>query len=708
MRIINSVQVPEFDLKGVSIDLTRKTGVLIRQSKKGADLDSRESRMKQESLVPVAIKLRGDSGSENIILYDEGSGVSGTKGYSERPELTRLYQDIANDVIGSIVVARADRLFRDKHQTYASMFTMLAEKKRILLIVPGRSVYDFSKIGDLQAFQREMQEAYSYLATQVAYMHDTRRQKIQRGLYGGGNIPAPYVIDRSMWKDQQVPVIYKPWQPIAVELFERFRDFDFSLSRMVNYIETLPYVFPYLTPDDAQRYMFKTRMRSVSGGYTFSSAMSIRYYLSNLTLGGYAKIATESNDPTYLANAHEPAIPMDLLSASYAAITGRYPDGTPFRTKSFRSPTVSSVETPAILHGMLKSDNGAVSYLSHKRDNRPRYACYKGDGWANKTGIMHQQKMWSIPCRELDEIIIQRLCDLAQYDVDMADRIKAAWERRKSDSQDEAQSLKIQIERADAQIVRLDKLLTDPAVPLSPDTERRYLSKLQEAETHRAQLRAKQARQQQDLVDVIPNFHFVLSHLVMEYKSLSLEGQKRLARQVIQEIKLNIISPHVLLLHVTWQTGIAACPDVALIWRGSSSNVAEDWTDEEDEIVRRLYPKSSQLEIMEAFPNRAWSRICNRGHDLGIKRQVRHAGPHRFNRFHRTLCFNDLDAIAHLVDGEEERLRDVVDRLARHTERGELTAHWWLSLEQVSLAESTGDEDKLFLTSVAYGSRHRV
>jgi hypothetical protein len=51
--------------------------------------------------------------------------------------------------------------------------------------------------------------------------------------------------------------------------------------------------------------MFKTRMRSVAGGYTFSSADSIRTYFSNLTLGGYAKIGTDTDgNLLLLANAY--------------------------------------------------------------------------------------------------------------------------------------------------------------------------------------------------------------------------------------------------------------------------------------------------------------------------------------------------------------------------------------------------------------------
>lgn len=85
IRIIQAPTAPEYDLRGICFDVLRKTGVLIRQSKKGADLDSRESRLRQESLVPVAISLRGDADGANISLYDEGSGVSATKGYDQRP-----------------------------------------------------------------------------------------------------------------------------------------------------------------------------------------------------------------------------------------------------------------------------------------------------------------------------------------------------------------------------------------------------------------------------------------------------------------------------------------------------------------------------------------------------------------------------------------------------------------------------------------------
>lgn len=703
ITIIHSVQSPEYDMRGIRIDLSRKTGVLIRQSRKGADLDARESRLRQESLVPVAVALRGDTDTSNILLYDEGSGVSGTKGYDERPQLSRLYLDIANGLIGSIAVARADRLFRDKHFRNVSMFTEIAERQRIILIVPGKAVYDFTKTRDLQAFQREMQEAYNYIATQIAYMMDTRAQKVQRGFYGGGRIPAPYAIERSTSKDQQILVIYKPWHEIALDLFRRFESYDFVLSRIARYIEEQPYIFPYPSAEDVQRYMFSTLMRRAAGGYTFSSADSLRNYFSNLTLGGYAKIGKDSEgNILLLADAFEPAIPMELLAASYGAIIGHYPDGSPCARRRIQTRMRNATEmgSPALLHGLLESDDGSVSYYSNNTKARPIYICHKGtnvNGWAisNKVGIMRQQKAWSTPCEDLDDTVVRRLCELSRHDADMSDRIRAFWDARKSDEVNEAELTQTQIDRAAAQIQRLDKLLTDPAASLTTDMERSYIELRRQAEADVQRLtKKKSAIVQQVPEEVIPNFYHVLSHLPNEFARLTPDSQKRMARQVIKQIRLNIISPHLFLLHVEWQNGIAACADIALVWRGVTPNNAKDWTSEEDEIMRRMYSTESQANIMRELPERAWNRILERAQVLGLRRAVSHAGPHPFNVYHRTVSYRDLEAAANLVDDPEQqnRMRQVVNDLARRTVRGGLSAYWLFPLDAVGYLQTARGE----------------
>jgi hypothetical protein len=57
--------------------------------------------------------------------------------------------------------------------------------------------------------------------------------------------------------------------------------------------------------------------------------------------------------------------------------------------------------------------------------------------------------------------------------------------------------------------------------------------------------------QQDGPSEVIDNFYQVLAYLPEEYKRLSAEGRKRMVRQVIKDVRLNAVSPHGFLLHVT-------------------------------------------------------------------------------------------------------------------------------------------------------------
>ena len=723
IKILHVAQEAEYDLTGIHVDLSRKTGVLIRQSRKKSDKNHYESRLRQETMLSVAVEIRGDEDDRNILLYDEGAGISGTKGYDERPKLSKLYMDIANDIIGSLVVARADRLFRDKHFRNVSMFTELAEKKKLKLIVPGRTVYDFTKTKDLQAFQKEMQDAYNYLATQILYLIETRQQKVQRGLYGGGHLPAPYVIDRLAWKDEQRPLIYRPWLEQAIELFREFKDSDFSLAYICRYIESRPCLFPYPPAEDMQRYNFPTIMTRVQKGYTITSIDAVKHYLSNLTLGGYAKIGRDDlGNEILLAGAFEAAVPMDLLAPCYAAITGHYPDGSPFEhwKDSRRSRThTKQWESDAILHGFLRSDDGAVSFCIDNQEHKKtasRYTCNEGTALEGSTathrvGIIQTKTIWSVSCKELDAIVLSRLCELVEYDSEIADRIRAVWDSRKTDLVDEAQVLQTQIEKAQAHIAQLDNLLTKPARPLSQKTEARYIEQLAEAEISLEILLEKQKVQseRESPERVVPNFYYVLSHLPTEYKKLDSEHQKKMIRKVIKSIRLNLVSPHLFLLHIEWEDGVAARPDVALIWRGTMNNTNEAWSQEEDGLLAALYPEASQLEVMKAFPRFPWSRICNRACVHKIIRTLPPQGRARINVYHRTMTYQDLDAVAALVQEPEkkERMREIANELARGTLRGELSAHWWLPLDEISyISDFEGIEDVLNGEGMEDGLNH--
>src|SRR5436305_6912547 len=269
----------------VQLDTSRITAILIRQSRRGSDKVHIESRMLQESLIPFVKMARQEDDLAHIHIFDEGSGISGTKGVDKRKKLKTMMEEIVEGIIGDVVLARPDRLFRDKHFSNVSTFTELAEKMKVKVIVPtdkGIVVYDFTDTKSLQAFQHEMQQAYAYIDTQIGYMVRARAFKVSKGYYGGGWVTLPYVLVRDMPKEQQIVVVYEPWRDAALDLFTKFKEFNFQTGRLARYIEDKPYLFKFMEAAHQEEYQIITTMRKNNGGYTIATMETLRRYLKNL------------------------------------------------------------------------------------------------------------------------------------------------------------------------------------------------------------------------------------------------------------------------------------------------------------------------------------------------------------------------------------------------------------------------------------------
>lgn len=76
------------------------------------------------------------------------------------------------------------------------------------------------------------------------------------------------------------------------------------------------------------------------------------------------------------------------------------------------------------------------------------------------------------------------------------------------------------------------------------------------------------------------------------------------------------------------------------------------------------------------------------------------------------MSYGDLEAVVQLVQTEEEknRMRQIVNELAKKTLRGNLTAYWWLPLDSVSFSGidevSTGEDEKLYVNALACVDPH--
>ena len=710
-KIVQVDRQPPMFQQSVQLDLSRATAILYRQSKRGSDKTHIESRMLQESLKPFVIWARGEDSDENIHIFDEGAGVSGTKGIDKRAKLRDLHVEIANNLIGDVVLARPDRLFRDKHFSNVSTFTELAEKMKIKVIVPtdkGITVYDFSREKDLQSFQEAMIQAYAYIVNQIGYMNRARAAKVAKGFYGGGTIPLPYVLLRDMPKEEQVQIVYDPWQEIALDLFKKFTEFHFESARIARYVEDKGILFPFMPEEDFLQYLPVTTLTKLGKGYTFAQTESILDYLSNLTLAGFTRGGKDDDGNTILIpNTFDAAIPLDILEPCYAAIKGEYIDGTPFiRSGKARQYRKQSEETEAILHGLLTSDEGSITVLAQNARNHPVYSCRKGGylGQKSRAGLGRVESPWGLPVISTDRVVLDRLIALCEYDSSIVERVKQYFGTTEKKGQNSLEVLDTAILNTQKAVKRVSKTILNVTKDnVDDDGEEIELEKddplLVEKRGLQVQLRRLQKQREEaarlnreDPSKSIEGFYDVLSHLREQFYERTPQDRKDIMRKLIDDITVNCISAHLFTLHITWIEPLAtrSGEDVALLWRSVpiKNESWNTWTPEEDDALRRLYPNASKLELLETIPSKSPGQIKSRACELGVRRDTWDTSGNE--QFDRTITYNDLQAAAAFTETTRERhlLWRKINEMASRAKRGEVSALWFLPVDMISFSQS--------------------
>src|SRR6266568_1530663 len=681
-KIVQIDRQPSMFHQSVQLDLSRATAILYRQSKRGSDKTHIESRMLQESLKPFVIWARGEDSEENIHIFDEGAGVSGTKGIDKRNKLRELHVEIASNLIGDIVLARPDRLFRDKHFANVSTFTQLAEKKKVKVIVPsdkGFIVYDFTKEKDLQAFQEAMIQAYAYIVNQIGYMNRARSFKVSKGFYGGGTIPLPYVLLRDMPKEEQIQVVYNPWQEIALDLFKKFIEFNFESARIARYVEDKGILFPFMPEEDFIQYLPVTTLTKLGKGYTFAQTESILDYLSNLTLAGYAHGGKDEEGNTILIpNAFDAAIPLHILEPCFAAIKGEYLDGTPFiRSGKARQYRKQSEETEAILHGLLTSDEGSITVLAQNARNHPVYSCRKGGylGQKSRAGLGRVESPWGLPVISTDRVVLDRLIALCEYDSSIVERVKQYFGTTEKKGQNSLEVLDTAILNTQKAVKRVSKTILNVTKDNVDDDGEEI-----ELEKDDPLLVEKRGLQVQ------------LRRLQKQREEAARLDREDIMRKLIDDITVNCISAHLFTLHITWIEPLAtrSGEDVALLWRcvPIKNESWNTWTLEEDNALRRLYPNASKLELLETIPSKSPSQIKSRACEVGVRRDTWDTSGNE--QFDRTITYNDLQAAAAFTETTRERhlLWRKINEMASRAKRGEVSALWFLPVDMISFSQS--------------------
>ncbi len=170
-----------------------------------------------------------------------------------------------------------------------------------------------------------------------------------------------------------------------------------------------------------------------------------------------------------------------------------------------------------------------------------------------------------------------------------------------------------------------------------------------------------------------------------------MDTQKQIMGRLIKQAIVNRIAPHLYHLYIVWQDTITLRPDVALLWRGVGVREGNEWNQTMDEIVTQYYSQGKQAEIMRMIPKFSWCQIKDRAKYLKVPRETRQ----RANDYYHTVSFADLEAGANFTETpeEEEYMYTLINDLAAHTQKGEITAYWPLPIDIISFVSAVKRTD---------------
>ena len=545
------------------IDKKRATAVLVRQSKSGADTAMAESRETQLGLQYYGKLLYGEE-TPDVRLYDEGAGVSGQKRIDQREKLDELYKDMRKGIIGTVVLSREDRLFRNKHMDQVGAFTRLAEEMHIKVIVPPISsaateertrVYDFRNWRDLTAFQDKMREAYGYIEGHVKHMLQCKQNKADKGGYDGRLLPPGLAVKGQ--EQYQTIVIYEPWAKEMRKLALRAQALDWRMGQLNREIEQMAYLFPEVPDEDREAYLIKTCIHHIPGvGYKPRSDQTVRDWFTNEMLIGWWQ--PDDDKPDVIVDNHPAVLDYDLFAEGFASISGYTLEGE--AVENYRGvPRVQYKRKtmPGLLfHGRL--------LLTSPSPQETAFICayeqiYEGVSTLNYLGYLREigkilRKRWCcIPGLELDTIVIERLLALERADIEMKDRVRLALEQVYNQQSEDFVSIPEQITAINAQLVDNAKkrMRTSSGDPM-------YLMLEDEKNDLNERLSALEAKKDKlgiiDSPEEIEQLHSLLGNFEAVWPSVTCYSVTAFSL-LINRVEIEVVSPHWLRLYLegyTW------------------------------------------------------------------------------------------------------------------------------------------------------------
>ncbi|MDQ2904183.1 MAG: recombinase family protein [Chloroflexota bacterium] len=620
----------------------RDLAIYTRQSTKEQVIKNREA-YDQQTIGLVKQGLELGWARDRIVVYIENKrkdgrwvNASGRLRIDQRPGLQALSERIEKDEVKTVLVWAVDRLFRDEDMIQPAVFAKLCKEHHCLIITTD-DLFDFNnpRRDDRKRFLDAAQAAADYVTKHVkGRMLPARAQVSLRGLADGRRISMGYIVaDRQRYlvdgsdnPNYKRLVAYEPHACVVRFLFRRYRELGGNLWALYREIDAWPCVFPFFEDAEHAKYVMLTKGAK---GYQITRNGLATLLTNPIYIGWWyykGQIVSKSN--------HDAIVPEDDFWYAFHRLSPVTMDGEINHRLTSQPARYTRDGTPppkALLDGIITSEKRPVYVL---RTEPPEYAIVD-------PGKMHGLRYkLSIAVPELDAIFVQRLLTVledTEHGATLQEHFKAVRRMRV----EQLVSVDAQITEVKQQIAQWERSKRIAQEEEYEDGEREAVRNLK---SKTAVLRELEVKQEQGAVEDADLLELVelLFGVSVGWDDLTFEKKRRFVRLSTKSITISEASTHFLKLAIEW-TGLYGRSDVGYIWRRRGNGGL--YREEENAILRELYPVADRAVLLDRLPHRSWSGILIQARRLGL---CRHRSCGNSSSLHADLSRNDNEVRAFL------------------------------------------------------------
>jgi len=544
-----------------------------------------------------------------VIVNCLGLGVSGSLPEEKRSDLARTMQLLKKGELGAIYVTEgANRLSRDPDRVVSSTLLKLMKDTNCKLRTP-EAILSPCIERDWDIIHEELEEGAEELKRMHVRLHRRKKRKAERGGYVGEPIPAGFILPIIAQKPNGEYEFGKlePYPPHAAVVIQVLRELVRQRSLLKTAQALKDFAFPFFPKELA--YMDKRsalrRCPKTPIGYRITPGL-IKGLATNPKLVG----VWQWGDGEPIPNNHQGIVPDDLFVEAYEVATcAGKPKG---RAVNFE---------PLEWTQLLLCVNGPEARRISSHNAEARYVC--DHDYQDGQGPI----CLDIGARFIDEPLTAEVLhqlDFTPYAKEVLAKLEAEAAQGKLEE--------VQRERKEAameQSIKNWQALLPCCVDVETgqvdrDKEEYYWAQIREVRAQLEALRAKPMSKKALAMADVEKVRGFLARLPHNWQAYPRSLRNRLLKLLIERVELRHDPEHIEATMV-WRAGFE---QQILIYRPPARSSRDSrWTEEEDRLLRMLWPSSSPDVVLAAFANRSWSAIGGRAFRLRVKRERQYHPP---------------------------------------------------------------------------------